>query len=147
MKKECVLILIALLASGCSKHHEDGTPRQVGMMPLTGVTSVTKYGGSIVAQVGCTQTCKQTVFTNADVAAYPYDRIDVYLCRNTDCSSGVIPTTTCAEVWNDPTAVCYTTTPSTQIVFKSDIVQFVNTAPTQSSLGYNSYFIQTTVTR
>lgn len=145
------VILAALATSACHRKDHNGNP-VVGGIPGGGVTTIAHYAGATSGWPCGGQTCRQSVTVDADVIDYPYDRLDVYLCRNADCSTGNLPSQTCAQAWNDPTASCYTSTPSAQIVFGKNLVQFINANQPNSGFtppipGYSNYYISTTVTR
>lgn len=150
-----ILLALAFLASGCHRKNEDGTAMSpTGTLPGQGATVIKSYSGTVSTLTGCFQNCKQTIATNANVIDFPTDDVNVYLCRNADCS-GVLPTTSCAQVWNQPATPCVTTIPNPDIVLGKNDVVLVNAFETScidagcatKIPGYSSYFIQTTVTR
>ncbi len=157
IKRIAVLITVGILSIGCRKHEDGSTVSPGGLLPGSGSTNMMTYSGavSVLDSSTCLQTCKQTIATNANVLDFPSDSVNVYLCRNADCSVG-IPAKKCSEIAvANTTAACVTTIPSPEIVLGKNVVQLVNAyktscvdqACTSSIPGYSSYLIQTIVSR
>ena len=156
MFKRIFFLTVALALCACQRKHDDGSSKSVGgTLPGLPSTVITSYTGAVVPLSGCLQDCYQTIATNANVLEYPGDAVEVYVCRNAVCSINALPALQCSQVPSDPVAPCYTTTPSTNIVYGRNLVRLVNAfksscvdlACTVQIPGYSSYAIQTTVTR
>jgi hypothetical protein len=149
-----LILLLGLCA--CSKK-EDGTTPVSGTLPGRGPTTTMTYTGVInqMDTTSCFQQCRQSVSTNANVIDYPTDDVTVYLCRNTDCVNGPVPSVQCATLALGSPTPCYTGIPYPIIVLGKNVVVFINAfeksyvdaARTIPINGFSSYVITTAISR
>jgi hypothetical protein len=159
MNRTIIVLTLFVLAAGCRHKDDKGNP-STSTLPGAGSTVITQYSGAVAVldTRACLQDCFQNIPVNADVLDYPADALQVYLCRNAVCDLQSLPAKTCTELGATLSAMttpCYTSSPSTAIVYGNHVVRLVNAFEswcidqncTEVVPGYSSYAIQTTITR
>jgi hypothetical protein len=150
--------LVMLIGLCACRKKEDGAATAGGTLPGGGATTTMTYTGPInqMDTSLCFRNCRQSVTTNADVIDYPADNVAVYLCRNSDCVNGPVPSIQCSSLAGGSPVACYTGMPNPGIVLEKNAVAFVNEFEKSYSdaahtivldNGFSSYVITTVISR
>lgn len=122
--KRTLIIGLFVLTIGCKRAPSSSGTATI--QPSCNYSAIQTYSGSITQGTAAT-----TITVQADILGK--DRVNVYICRQSNCAP--IPSTSCAglslaQLTNTP---CYTTTPSTNIVWDSHLVKIQGAGLAESS--------------